>query len=463
MPVKWIGVLVAGLLLAGCNQASNAVSADSGAFEVVTNTGPVHEFRLKNGLKVLVREDHRAPVVVSQIWYKVGATYEHDGITGVSHMFEHLMFKGTKNLKPGEFSRIISANGGRENAFTGRDYTAYFQRLEKSRLEVSFRLEAERMRNLLFDDAEIEKERKVVMEERRLHTEDNPHSQTYEQFNATAFLSSPTRNPVIGWMRDLESLTKKDLQDWYRAWYAPNNATLVVVGDVDPLQVAKLANKHFGPLQPSTLAIDRERSEIKQMGERRINLYLEAKVPYMIMGYKTPVLRTVEEDWEVYALDVLASVLDGGSSARFAREIVRGSQVATSVGAGYSATSRLSGLFIFDGTPAAGKSLDDVETAIEKQIERVKTELVSQQELDRIKAQVAAAKVFEKDSMFYQGMQMGIMETVGLDWRILNSYDDRIKAVTPLQLQKVARKYLVTSQRTVARLFPRAQKAAKAN
>jgi zinc protease len=194
----------------------------------------VHEFMLDNGMKLIVKPDHRAPVVVSQVWYKVGSSYEHDGITGVSHVLEHMMFKGTKKHGPGEFSRIIAENGGRENAFTSRDYTAYFQSLEKSRLPVAFELEADRMRNLRLDADEFAKEVRVVMEERRLRTEDNAQALTYEQFNATAFINSPYRNPIIGWMDDLEGMALEDLQRWYERWYAPNNAVLVVAGDVDP-------------------------------------------------------------------------------------------------------------------------------------------------------------------------------------------------------------------------------------
>ncbi len=192
----------------------------------------LRETTLDNGLRVIVKEDHRAPVMVSQVWYKVGSSYENDGITGVSHVLEHMMFKGTPKRPAGEFSRIIAANGGRENAFTGQDYTAYFQQMEKSRLKVSFELEADRMRNLLLQPAEFAKEIKVVMEERRLRTDDEPQSLTQEQFTAAAFVNSPYRHPIIGWMDDLENLRTEDLREWYQKWYAPNNATVVVVGDV---------------------------------------------------------------------------------------------------------------------------------------------------------------------------------------------------------------------------------------
>ena len=208
----------------------------------------VYEFELDNGLKLLVKEDHRAPVVVTQVWYKVGGSYEYDGITGISHALEHMMFKGTEKFPPGEFSRVISENGGRDNAFTGPDYTSYFQTLEKTRLPISFELEADRMRYLTLSNEEFIKEIEVVKEERRLRTEDNPQSFLYETAKATAFQTSPYRFPVVGWMQDLSSMTIDDLSSWYEKWYAPNNATVVVVGDVDPYHVYALAYKYFSPL-----------------------------------------------------------------------------------------------------------------------------------------------------------------------------------------------------------------------
>ena len=215
---------------------------------VGAHAGDVQEFMLDNGLKLVVKEDHRAPVVVSQVWYKVGSSYEHAGITGISHALEHMMFKGTKKYPPGEFSRIIATNGGEENAFTSSDYTAYFQTLEKSRLPISFELESDRMRNLVLPKDEFAREIEVVKEERRMRTEDDPQALLYETLNATAFETSPYRQPIIGWMSDLEAMKISSLKDWYKKWYAPNNATVVVVGDVNADEVYKLALKYFAPL-----------------------------------------------------------------------------------------------------------------------------------------------------------------------------------------------------------------------
>lgn len=414
----------------------------------------VVQHRLDNGLQLIVKPDHRAPVVVSQIWYKVGSSYEHNGITGISHVLEHMMFKGTTAHPAGEFSRIISENGGRENAFTGKDYTAYFQQLEKSRLAVSFELEADRMRNLTLPDEEFQKERAVVIEERRLRTEDKPSALTYEQFVATAYQSNPYRNPVIGWMDDLEQLTKEDLQQWYQRWYAPNNATLVVVGDVEPAAVLKLAQTHFGLLKPSTITANKSRTEPPQLGEKRLVVRREAKTPLLLMGYKVPVLKQSEERWRPYALEMLANILDGGNSSRLTRDLIRGSAIAASAGASYDLTALHNNLFTLEGVPVRNTTTAQLERALRQQIEQLKSQLVTVEELQRVKAQVTAAKVYELDSVFYQAMQIGTLETVGLGWQEAERYMDRISAITPQQIQQVAQEYLIDDHLTVAWLEP---------
>lgn len=431
-----------------------ATSLPSSAWATTEEPPKVLERTLANGLKVLVKPDQRAPILTSQVWYKVGASYEHGGITGVSHVLEHMMFKGTERLGPGEFSRIIAENGGEENAFTGSDYTAYYQNLASDRLEVAFELEAERMRNLRLDPESVQKEIEVVKEERRTRTDDDPQSLTYERFNATAFAASPYRNPVIGWAGDLEELRLDDIKEWYRLWYAPNNATLVVAGDVDPEQVFALAQKHFGPLKAEAIAAPKTQREPSQSGEKRILVKTPAQEPYLLMGYKAPAIADAGEDWEPYALEMLASVLDGGGSARFSRELVRGTQVASSAGASYSAFTRLPGLFLLEGVPAKGKDIPTLEAALRAQIERVQNEPVGSEELERIRTQLIANKVYEKDSVFYQAMQLGQLETVGLGWELADRYVAKLSAVTPDQIQAVARKYLIPDGLTVAVLDP---------
>ena len=427
-------ILIALLGLAGCSQT--------------------HETTLSNGLRVIIKEDHRSPVVVSQLWYRIGAQDEPDGLTGISHVLEHMMFKGTQRLKPNEFSRIIAEHGGRENAFTGYDYTGYYQQLEKSRLPISFELEAERMRNLKLDDEEFRKEVKVVMEERRLRTEDRPESRTFEKFMATAYTTHAYRNPVIGWMPDLERMTAADARAWYERWYAPNNATLVVVGDVNPVAVFALARRHFGPVPRRDVARATSAQEPPQTAERRARISAPAEVPYLLLGYHVPVLASDDKSYEPYALDVLAGVLSGGNSARLARELVREQKLAASAGAGYSPIARSPGMLMLEGSPATGHTIDELERALRAQIARLREQPVTADELNRVKAQVVAGNIYARDSVMGQAMQIGQLAVSGLDWRLQDTFVRRLKAVTTREVQDVAQKYLVDGNLTVTILDP---------
>jgi zinc protease len=439
-----ITTLVLGLVLAASAAAENRT----------------HEYRLDNGLELIVQEDHRAPVAVVQIWYRVGSSYEHDGITGVSHALEHMMFKRTKTLGTGEFSEIVAAKGGRENAFTSTDYTAYFQQWSADNVELSFELEAERMHNLVIEDDEFAKEINVVLEERRLRTDDNPQSLAIETSRAAAFQTSPYRYPVIGWEADIKNMSADDLRHWYDRWYGPNNAIAVVVGDVDPENVHALAKKHFGALTARDIPPPKSRPEVPQRGVKRVTFTSsKAKVPYLVMSFKAPVLTQAlsspdVEEWEIYALDVLAETLDGDDSARFNRNLVRGREIASEINAGFSSAARLTTLFYCSAVPREGTSLAELEQAILGEIEALKKDPPSVDELERIKTQVVADAVFELDSMQHQAMIIGSLEAVGLDWRLKDTYVDSIKAVTRDQVVKVAEKYLKQEVLTVAHLLP---------
>ena len=410
---------------------------------------------LENGLRLIIKPDHRAPVVTSMVWYKVGSSYEHDGITGVSHVLEHMMFKGTERYGAGEFSRIIAANGGSQNAFTGRDYTGYYQNLESSRLAVSFELEADRMRGLKLNQAEFVKENKVVQEERRLRTEDKPQGLTMERFMAAAFISSGYHWPIVGWMNDLQQMTLADLADWYRRWYAPNNATVVVVGDVDPQQVIALAKTHFGPLKPTEpVPAAPHRPELEPRGERRVIVKAPARLPYLLMGYQVPVLTDDPESWEPFALEMLNWILDGNDSSRLSRELVRGSEVAAGISVSYDLYARNSTVFTLIGLPDKDHTVAQLEQALRDQVVRVQQELVSDDELERVRNGAMAREVFGRDSVQYQANVLGKLVTVGLDWRLSDSYVERLQAVTPEQVRAVARKYLIDDRLTVATLVP---------
>ncbi len=415
----------------------------------------VQEFKLDNGLKIVVQEDHRSPVVVSQVWYRAGSIDEVNGKTGVAHVLEHMMFKGTKKIPTGQFSRLIAAAGGKENAFTSTDYTTYFQQLEKSQLPLSFKLEADRMANLNLTKDEFDKEIKVVMEERRWRTDDKPQSMVNEAFQGALYRAHPYGRPVIGFMNDLENMTFEDAREWYNDWYAPNNATLVVVGDVNAQEVYKLAQQYFGKLKPKVLPVRKPQLEPAQIGERRVVVKAPAKQAYLLMGYHVPALKDATTDWEPYALEVLAGVLSGNPAARLNQKLVRETQLAVDVSAGYDLLSRgrLS-LFALDGTPSEGKTVAELEAALLQQIEKIKTSGVTVEELDRVKAGVIAADVYQRDSMFYQAMQIGTVETIGFSWKILDDYPNKLRAITPEQVQAVAKKYLLQDNLTIATLDP---------
>lgn len=419
-----------------------------------TQMPAVQEYQLNNGLKLIVKEDHRAPVVVSQVWYKVGSSYEPRGITGISHALEHMMFKGTKNRKTGVFSRIIAQHGGRENAFTSKDYTGYYEIMTADKLPLAFELEADRMHNLLLNEEEFKKEIQVVMEERRLRTEDNPQALTYERFAAAAHVSTGYHHPPIGWMHDLKNMTVEDLRKWYKSWYGPNNAIVVVVGDVKPENVYALAKKYFGPISKIEMPVIKPQKPVKQLGYKEQVVRVPAKLPWVIMGYSVPVLKTAKEKWKAYALDVLAAVLSGGDSARLPKNVVRGKQIASAASAGYDPFSRLPSLFVLYGTPAQGHSVHDVKKALLASINQFKLKLISEKELDRVKAQAIADKIYKKDSMTGQASDIGSLEAVGLSWRDDEAYLKHIEAVTPEQIRDVAREYLNENNLTVAILKP---------
>ncbi|MBX9812207.1 MAG: insulinase family protein [Burkholderiales bacterium] len=409
---------------------------------------------LANGMRVIVKTDRRAPVVVSMVWYKVGSVDEFNGTTGVAHVLEHMMFKGTRSIPAGGFSKTIATAGGRENAFTSRDYTGYFQTLHKSKLPLSLRLEADRMVNLTLSRDEFAREIKVVMEERRLRTEDQPRALVYEQLMATALGAHPYRRPVIGWMNDLENMRVEDARVFYRRWYAPNNAILVVVGDVEPRQVFDLAKRYFGHIRPKTLPERKPQEEPQQLGIKRLTVKAPAEQPYVLMAYRVPVLRDPDSDWEPYALDMLAGVLDGNEAARLNRTLVRGERLASSASAGYDEVARGPGMFYLSAVPTPGKTVEEAEQGLRRELQKIAAEGVTEEELKRIKAQIIAGQIYQRDSMFFQARAIGAMESVGLSYRTLDLMIEKLKQVTPDQVQAVAKKYFTDDTLTVAYLDP---------
>lgn len=462
-PARWLrlpaALMLAALSLQGALAQGQGVAVDAppapgAAVRGTTPEAGTTEFRLSNGMRVIVKEDHRAPTVAHQVWYRVGGIDEVSGTTGVAHMLEHMMFKGTPKVGPGEFSRQVAALGGRENAMTNRDFTMYFQQIGKQHLARMMELEADRMANLIIRREDFDREMKVVMEERRLRTDDSPRGTVYEQLLATVYTAAAYRHPVIGWMDDLENMRVEDVRDWYRHWYVPNNAILVVAGDVKPDEVRAMAERTYGKLKPRALPVRKPQMEPPQKGAKRIWVKAPAENPYLVLAYKVPRLRDVEKDTDPYALEVLAAVLNGYDNARLTRELVRVQRLADDVNVGYDSINRGESLFVMDGTPANGHTTEEIERALRGEIDRIAREGVSEEELKRVKAQVVASQIYKRDSVFGQGMEIGVSEIAGISWRQIDRILERIREVTPEQVKAVAGRYFGEDNLTVATLLP---------
>ena len=411
--------------------------------------GP-HEFILSNGMKVLLVEVPKAPVATVQVWYKVGSRNEVMGRAGLSHMLEHMMFKGTAKYPKGEFSRLIRKNGGTDNAFTSQDFTAYFENLAADRVELALELEADRMQGLVLDRPELTTEREVVKEERRLRTEDDPQGALVEALFAQAYFSHPYHWPVIGWFGDLDAMTLDDLQRHYDTYYSPNNATLIVVGDINADGLLPTIKQLFEPIprgpEPKPIAT----IEPEQKGERRFLLKREAQVPFVMIGYRVPNFTSEDS----YALDILDSILSHGKSARLYQSLVYEQKSALAVGSEYSLLQADPGLFYFYALVSPGQKPESVEDALHQEIKRLQTDPPSEQELQRAKNQEEAIHVFEQDSNFRHAMLLGQAESVGAGWRKIDQFVEQIRAVTPKDIQRVARQYLIEDNRTVGTLIP---------
>jgi zinc protease len=410
---------------------------------------PINEYLLDNGLKVLILEDHKAPTATFQIWYRVGSRDEKSGKTGLSHLLEHMMFKGTKEHGPKTFSQTIQRAGGTDNAFTSRDYTGYFELLASDRISLPIDLEADRMRNLILTKETVLSERDVVTEERRLRTEDDPQSFVFEEVMAAAFKNHPYRWPVIGWMSDLRTLNPDDLIEHYRMYYAPNNAVIIVVGDVDQKQIMEKIRASFGSIPVGPRIPAAASGEDEQKGERRVYVKKEAELPYIMTAYKVPNIS--HEDG--FALDVLGSILSDGKASRLYHALVYDQQIALSAWASYEGLYRDPFVFLTGATAAQGKKIEDVERALLEEIGKVKTTPPSEQEVQRAKNQVEASFVMQQDSIYMQARTIGTFEmTVG--WKFIDTYLDGIRKVTAEDVRRVAQKYLVDEQKTTGILIP---------
>ncbi|EKF74383.1 zinc protease [Alcanivorax hongdengensis A-11-3] len=413
-----------------------------------------HEYTLDNGLKVLVREDHRAPVVTVMVWYKVGSIDEAPHEAGLAHLLEHMMFKGTKHLGPGEFSKTVARYGGVDNAFTSYDYTAYYQQYESSRLPLALELESERLKNLKIDDDAFRKELQVVLEERRQRTDDNPNALAWEKFQAVARPGTGYSHPPIGWQALLSQLQPEQARSWFHRFYVPSNATLVIAGDVTEDQVRPLVDKYFASLPAGHTPPRPSQSVRPPAGERRINLQLPVRVPALYMMYNVPSLVTAPDSKDFYALTMLAGVLDGGMSARIETDLVRGQQLVAGAGANYDGLQRSDGTFNITATPAPGKTLKQVEDGLLAEVKRLAESKPDPAEMDRVRAGVLAGQIYQRDSVMGQAMELGMLSTLGLDWRLSAQFSDNLAKVTAEDVQRVARQWLTAERRTIAYVQP---------
>jgi zinc protease len=435
------------------------------AVNAQTTAPKVEQFTLPNGLTVIVKPDRRAPTAVQMLWVRVGAMDEVDGTTGVAHLLEHMMFKGTPTLKPGEFSRRVAALGGRENAFTTRDYTGYYQQIPADRLEDVMKLEADRFAHNQWQDDEFKRELEVVKEERRMRTEDNPRAQMYEAMGAVTYVASPYRRPVVGWMSDLDSMTPSDAREFFQRWYVPANAAVVVAGDVDVAQVRRLVEKYYGGIPARPVPARKPRIEPEQKGLKRMEFKAPAEQAYVALAFKVPSLTNLaaqsgqpaidEAGNDALALTVLAAVLDGYSGARLDRALTQGpNRVADSAGAYNGLWGRGPQLFMLDGVPAQGKTAEQVEAALREQVARVAREGVSEAELQRVKTQWVASEVYKLDSVFNQAREFGTYWAQGLPLDAGERLIERLRGVTAEQVKAVAAKYFGDDQLTVGLLRP---------
>ncbi|MDH4481019.1 MAG: pitrilysin family protein [Rhodoferax sp.] len=426
-------------------------------------TDQTQQFTLRNGMTLIVKPDHRAPTAVHMLWVRVGSMDEVDGTSGVAHLLEHMLFKGTPTVKAGDFSRRVAAMGGRENAFTNKDYTGYYQQIPAARLADVMQLEADRFAHNQWSDEDFRKELEVVKEERRLRTEDNPHARLFEAMAATSFQTSPYRRPVVGWMSDLESMVPEDARAFYRRWYTPANAAIVVAGDVDPPAVHALAEKYYGAIANTPLPDRKPRKEPVQNGVRRLDFKAPAEQAYVALAFKVPGIRpdVMEADqWgaqaqDALALTVLSAVLDGYEGARLERALTQSDDhVADNVGAHYSATARGPVTFMVSGVPASGKSSAALEAALRAQLKRVADEGISAEELKRVVNQWTASEVYQQDSVFNQARKLGTHWIIGLPLTFEAEMLQRLRGVTREQVQAVAARYFGDDELTVATLLP---------
>jgi zinc protease len=430
------------LILLSLCLALAAISASA------ADTLTVFQDSLANGLKILTVEKPGLPLVSFQVWYRVGSRNERPGITGISHMLEHMMFKGTNKVGPEEFSKIVQKYGGHCNAFTSEDYTAYYENISTEFLSVAMELESDRMANLKLDPKEFDPERNVVKEERRLR-ENSPYGRLFEELNAAAYTAHPYGWPILGWMSDLDAITNEDMRNYYRTYYAPNNASCVIVGNINRKDAVAMVQNYFGSIPRNLMAPPRVTSvEPQQMGERRVKVLKDTKMPLVAIGYHTPQIGQKDS----YALELLSNILSNGESSRLYRSLVYDKQMALFAG-GYNDTQTDPTLFTFYAAPLKGHNTEELEKAIAEELAKIQKDGITGRELQKSKNQLEAEFVFQQQRNNGLAIQIGAAQT-RLDWHYLNSYLKNIRQVTNNDIMEVANRYFIDENKTVATLVP---------
>lgn len=418
----------------------------------------VYIYQLDNGLTLWVKPDHRAPTATHMVWYRVGSRDEVDGASGLAHMLEHMMFRGSVNIPNGDFSRKVAQLGGYDNAFTTNDMTAYFEQIPVQALTEVMRMEADRMTGLTLNEEDFVKELEVVKEERRMRTDEQPRAQLWERLMAATYMADPYHRPVVGWMSDLDTMTINDVRSFYQHWYRPDNAAVVIVGDVSPEEALKIAQATYGqiPAVKTALVPSKPRVEPEQKGIRRIEHKAPASQDYIMLAFKVPALTQLDrndaQSQDAYALTLLAAVLDGTSSSRLQRHLVQGQngkRIADSAGADYGLIARGPVLFILSGVPAQGHTPEELEVALRLEIQRIAKNGVDAQELQRIKTQWVASQVFAKDSLMAQAQDLGSHWISNMPPDATEILIEKLRQVTSEQVQDVAKRYFSDDQLTI--------------
>ncbi len=432
------------------------------------------EFFLDNGLRLIIQKNSKAPIIVSHLWYRVGSADEKAGETGISHMLEHMLFKGSAQYPDGQYSNIIAKLGGEENAFTSRDFTGFYAKFAKEHLDTILALEADRLRAPLFKEKEFLSEREVVLEERILRSEDDPYAKANEYFYAQAYFTNPYRQPIIGWRQDIENYSIDQVKNWFTTWYSPNNATLVLAGDVDVAAAVALVKKHFSDIPARPLNKPATKQDPQPIGKKVINLEVNTQNDLLYLAYPVPTLPSLlaeeisteqaisqeaflEKGKPAFALAVLNEALAGSDSSRLPQTLVRQQAIAVYADSSYSADARLETLFILAAEPQPGHSLSTLEEALKQVLQQIADQGLSEEEFKRIRNRLKAKRIYEQDSIFYQGFTLAHYSTLRLPLASDAYFDHGIAQVSNEDLKNVIQQYFQERYLTVGQIMPLAQ------